>query len=338
MAILSNFPLVSQLTSVHPGLDPDPNGPMDCVPASIGAAILWYKKRLYWTPDINPDSLKNAAYSDFYTGSTSAAAYTAICQELGFHLYAVESANYASAIQKAHELLRAGLPVIFTQQDDYSSNPGYSHVCVFFAEGANNLTCLDPYIAAPLQYSDAQWTNRLRSSELWIVEPVNVNEMDLTMLQLTDPMGRFFVEKTAMCWHCPSTNVDIHDAHLDFYRRHEGVFGLPLFGELYLEQLKGTAIMIYERGIAIYDPRRIVDNPPGAGAIYPLHIDEGIGQQIIAKPLIAALNDELAAMQAELAKRPDAASVQALQQKISGYEHAITQLSSIIVPLAAQIQ
>lgn len=335
MSILANFPHVSQQTSITGDNKPSENALFDCVPASIAACILWYKGFLNWNVNINPDKLKDAAYNDAYTGGTAASAYTAICKSMGFNLYPIENASPYAAVAKAHSLIQSGLPVIFTQQDDYSTNRNFTHVCVFFAEGSGNLTALDCFPTpngAIIQYSDSVWASRLRSTEIWSISPINA--LEVQMLQLTDPMGRFFVAKAANIWHCSKTNADIHDAHLDFFRKYEGITGLPLTSEIYLASMPGTSIQIYERGIAIYDPSHHIDNPPGSGPVYLLHIDEGTGQEIIAKPLTDALNAKVSQLTEELAKAGDTSALHSqittLQNELAAYKAGLASLHTAL--------
>lgn len=164
-----------------------------------------------------------------------------------------------------------------------------------------------------------------------------------TMLQIGQGMGQYFTDLSHDAikrWHCTKTNVYIIGDNLDFYRRYEGVFGLPLTNEIYLQQYPGTAIVCYERGVAAYDPKRKLDNPPGAGSVYLMHIDGGIGQQLIAKPLVAALNKQIADAQNQvkslnaeidtLRKQQPTQDVKALEAKIATlqtqsdtYHHAL---------------
>ena len=292
MAILKAFPLVSQKTTTTSDGRPSENSLFDCVPASIGAALLWYQGKSSWDSSINPDRLKDAAYGENYTGGTAAAAYTGICKQLGYNLYPING-SADQLLQKAHELIRSGKPVIITEPDPYvSTSLGWSHVCVLYAEAPGNLTAMDPFIAAPIQRSDSQWTALLEFNQIWVVEPLP-NTGELHMLTLADPMGQFFADLGGSRWHCKDTSVDLSFGHLEYYRRYEGIFGLPLTNELYLSQLPGTAIVVYERAIAIYDPDHKVDNQPGAGSVYLMHINSGVGQQIVAKPLLVELQAQI---------------------------------------------
>ena len=157
---------------------------------------------------------------------------------------------------------------------------------------------------------------------------------DLRMLSLTDPMGQHFVDAGNNRWHSKTSNVDLAYSHLDFYRKYEGIFGVPLTNEIHLAQIAGTAIVVYERAIAIYDPlingKRRYDNPPGAGDVYLMHIDSGIGQQIVAKPLLVELQKQVEELKAEIASKPQEAELQALHTKLVAYQTAFSKVSSLI--------
>lgn len=330
MSILRNFPMVSQRTGVTSDGKPSNNYLMDCVPSAIGAAILWYQGKTQWDSTINPDMLKDAAYNEAYTGGTAAAAYVGVCAKLGYTLTPV-SGSSAQLVALAHRYIDAGIPVVYTEPDPYvSASLDWSHVCVFYASGPGNLTALDPWIAQPIQYTDTKWATLLEFNQIWIVEPTEA----LNMLQPTDPMGKFFEVKSDTCWHCTETAVDLAFDHLTFYRRYEGIFGLPLTGEIYLSSLKGTAIVVYERAIAIYDPaprKATHEAPPGASSTYLLHIDSGIGQQLIAKPLIMELDAHIIKLQAEVDAAPaSVAQIAELQTRITSYEAALKQISAIV--------
>lgn len=170
------------------------------------------------------------------------------------------------------------------------------------------------------------------------------------MLQLSDPMGKYFTSNAAGDrWHCAKTGQDIAYALLNFYRQHNGIFGLPITGEIYLAQYPGTAIEACERGIPVYDPERKFDNPPGAGDCYLLHIDSGVGQQLIAKPLLTSLQGQVdtltkqvADLTSELAtlKAQPTTDTSALEQQIAdlttqlaSYKQAVAQVEAAIAPV-----
>jgi hypothetical protein len=330
MAILYKFPMVTQRTNVRPATDPDPNGGWDCVEASVGVCLLWYLGLNQWTEQINPDALKNAAYGDYYTGGTSAGRLVSFCRALGLHLYPIDGTP-AQLVQTAHQLIESGRPAIFTEPDPYSSNPNDSHVCVFFADGPGNLTALDPFPVpngASVQRTDAAWQARLLFNQLWTMEPLGE---DIPMLQPTDPMGRFYQVKNDHTWHCIQTGQDLAWGHLDFWRRHGGAFGLNLTSEIRLSQLPQTAIVVYQRAIAIYDPDNVSKQKmPGDGPVFLLRIDSEVGQQIIAKPLIDELNAKIAELEKQITATPDVA---ALQAQLAGYQQAVAQFVTAVKPL-----
>jgi hypothetical protein len=121
----------------------------------------------------------------------------------------------------------------------------------------------------------------------------NTTGDDLKMLQLTDPMGKLFSDSTNSCWVCNANKIRIGGDHLVFFRKHEGIFGLPLTAEIRLAQYPNSTFVIYERVIACFDPRHEVDHQPGAGDVFLIHLDGGVGRDIIAKPLVSALNAQI---------------------------------------------
>jgi hypothetical protein len=106
------------------------------------------------------------------------------------------------------------------------------------------------------------------------------------MLDLTDPVVQtYFTDGGNGAWKCKKNGVLLIGSNLTFYRSHGGpaLFGLPLANEIYLPQYSGTAIVPCERALIVYDPARKIDNPPIAGPCYLLHIDSGVGQQLLVQ-------------------------------------------------------
>lgn len=172
------------------------------------------------------------------------------------------------------------------------------------------------------------------------------------MLQLSDPIGQKFVnvpDAHGTRWHCTKTGQDLAYALLDFYRAYGGVFGLPITGEIYLQQYPNSAIQYMERSIICYDPQKQIDNPTGSGECYLLHIDSGLGQQAIAKPLlatlqaqadtlakqVASLTDELAKAQAQ--PTPDTSALEAqitnLTAQLTAYKQAVASTEATLAAL-----
>jgi len=106
------------------------------------------------------------------------------------------------------------------------------------------------------------------------------------ILELTDPaIQNYFTDGGNGAWKCKTNGVILFGANLTFYRSNGGpaLFGLPLANEIYLPQYPNTAIVLCERVLIVYDPARKIDNPPIEGQCYLLHIDSGVGQQLLAQ-------------------------------------------------------
>lgn len=319
--------MVSQLTTVTSDGLPSNNAQQDCVPACVGAAILYYQGKSGWDSQINPDMLKDAAYGEAYQNmGTAAAAYVPICNHLGFDLSPINGAP-ADLVAQAHTLIQSGSAVIFTEPDPYvPASYGWSHVCVFWSELPGSLTSMDPYIARPVTRSDSEWAALLQFNQIWILKPTG----DLPVLQLSDPMGRHFTQGSGNAWHCAQTNVDLIGANLAFYRQYGGIFGLPLTNELHNIVGKNTAIVVLERAVQIYDPQATCSPPAGAASVYLLKVTDGIGQQLVSKPLTDALNSQIAALKQQLATASNPA---ALTQQIAAYQRAVSSVRSSLATL-----
>lgn len=170
MSELLHFPFVNQLNS--PTLDggPDNNAEFNCVPASICAGLRY----LTGNNSFEPDQLKDWAYGEGWVNSgTAATAFVGFCDQHGVNLHAVETNSHEQAVQEAHTLLARGIPVIFTQQDDYAPpqfRNVWTHVCIWYKDTPTSLTAMDPFGAREISFTDAIWASRLRSNELWAME------------------------------------------------------------------------------------------------------------------------------------------------------------------------
>lgn len=175
MSELLNFPFVNQLNS--PTLDgrPDENAEFNCVPTSICAGLRY----LTGNNSFEPDQLKDWAYGEGWVNSgTAATAFVGFCDQQGVNLHAVETNSPEQAVQEAHALLARGIPVIFTQQDDYAPpqfRDSWTHVCVWYKDTSDSLTAMDPFGARAISFTDSVWASRLRSNELWAMEKKNMS-------------------------------------------------------------------------------------------------------------------------------------------------------------------
>lgn len=105
--------------------------------------------------------------------------------------------------------------------------------------------------------------------------------------------------------------------------------GLPESNEIPIEQFgpefahlagSGIVVVYLERQPWIYDPHHLIDNPPGAGTVYPLHLYQLPGQD----PLVGVLQKRVADLQAQLTNQqqmPDPiAAIHAVQVAVAPFK------------------
>jgi hypothetical protein len=178
LAELSNYPVVGQRTAITSDQQPPEDAEEQCVAASIGSAILYYKHQSQWDNVINPDRLKDIVYGQGYIGGTAAIKYIPLCDQLGFKLYSI-GGSPTQLVAEAHKQIKAGHPVIFTEPSPYDPSHTWSHVCVFFGEIAGGLKAMDPFPPKVESESDAYWIGQLMFDQIWIVEPKGAFPMAL---------------------------------------------------------------------------------------------------------------------------------------------------------------
>lgn len=149
------------------------------------------------------------------------------------------------------------------------------------------------------------------------------------MLDLTDPVvSRYFVDGGNSTWKCTVTGAVMLGGNLTFYRSNGGpaLLGLPLSNEIYLKQYPNTAIVPCERALIVYDPNRVIDHPPIDGPCYLLHINQGLGQQIVAKALTDPLQTQIAALQAQIKAIPSTVGAPA---QAADYKDRLMQINAL---------
>lgn len=233
MSELVNFPFINQRT------DGNRNAEYNCVPASLAASANY----LLGSSVVNDSSMKNLVYGDSYIGGTSAQSFVDYLGQYGLKLHGVQG-NYRDLLARAHQELAKGHPVIFTRDDPYSSNPDMTHVCVWYKDTSDSLTCMDPYGALSITMHDAQWLAHLREKEIWIMEKA--------MLSLDSKFKQ--VGTNPLAWQCL---VDKHPfvvlgGILNFYRQIEAL-GLPNSGEKY--DLQDYVYQEFQNGIVLYSKK-----------------------------------------------------------------------------------
>ena len=333
MSELKNFPLKNQLLTTLSDGSLDSNGSFDCVAESIAACLQWLFGKNY-----EGGVLKEAAYGAAYQGSTDANSYRDYCNSQGAKLSPVECATYENAIQTAHKLLANGIPVIFTEQDDYAPlafRNLWTHVCTFHADTASTLTAMDPFIAQDITYSDDVWSKRLRSSELWIVEKIGTIQQEVEEvvqpISLTDATVAQYFDAEGDMWKCRQTGKVIGNAILTFYRMYgrdalNGLTyaGLPLTNEI--GAVQGTTYQRFERGVLVYDPKHVIDRAPGASDVYLAHIYDGLG----IDPRIGVLKQQLTDLNKQLSAKPEPdVQVQAELAQVKARLNQIEELAKI---------
>jgi N-acetyl-anhydromuramyl-L-alanine amidase AmpD len=122
------------------------------------------------------------------------------------------------------------------------------------------------------------------------------------MLDIQATRG-YFTDLGNNIWRCTKTGYVVGHGILDFYRRYGGdalfgltYLGLPLSNETAVAGYQGVVLQRFERGVVCWDPGHQVDNPPGSGPAYLMHLDRGPGQD----PRISALQQQVATLQQQV--------------------------------------
>ncbi len=319
MAVLANFPMVSQLTTITSDNRPSEDAGWECVPASIGAAMLWYEGKHQWDQELNPDLLKDNVYGEAYRNDgTAAARYIPFCQSRGFKLSSLDG-EPGYLVQQAHKYVQAQVPVIFTIPDPYCSAYqrdvlGWTHVCPWFEEGPGHLTAMDPYIARPIEKSDAEWASLLRFKQIWTVQRIAQQE-ETVIIDINNPeIKKHFKELNPHQWECTDTGGPwqgkiIQYALLGNYKS-EGnkglcgfdVLGRPMSNEIYINQ--NWVIQFYQFGVRQWKDQKVSPvalYEPGSPGVDPELAK--LRQQLAQQPQTSqALVDAMNAIKAIVAK------------------------------------
>jgi len=131
-----------------------------------------------------------------------------------------------------------------------------------------------------------------------------LNSGGLEMIDLNTPgVANYFEDAGDGRWRCKHNGLVIFGGILKFYLSFGNAdlngltyIGLPETNEIYPAQYPGVAIQRFERGVLVYDPQHKIDNPPGSGETYMMHLYSGPGQD----PRIDALTKQLADAQARI--------------------------------------
>lgn len=109
-------------------------------------------------------------------------------------------------------------------------------------------------------------------------------------VQITDPViAQYFTVVNGNCLQRKDTGVTMGSGITAFYLKYggPGILRLPETGEIAVDSIKypGVVYVEMEGEIILWDPNRLLDNPPTTEGAYLMHIGSGLGQQLIAGAL-----------------------------------------------------
>jgi len=313
------FPVINQrITTLSDGTR-DPNADFDCV-QEVCAGILEY----YTGKPFQGGVLKELLYGRAWRGGTDAHADVPLLAHYGVKLYPIDGDPNALVIL-AHGHIKAGHPVIVTEPDPYMpAGSGYTHVIVIDEEHPGGVFAMDPFIAREIGFTDAGLAAHIVGREVWIAEAIRKDE--IVSISLSTPgVGDWFKPGAGNAWVCKQNGFVVHDAILNFYRTMGGSLGgltqagLPLCNERKPNKSPAMSVNEYdqilkyhpeivevdfERLTLRYDPNKIMDNPPGAGAVYVIHKEI---EQVDVSGLQAQLDAALAKL-TEMEKKIEVAA------------------------------
>jgi len=305
--ILKNFPILNQRITIRSDGTRDVNALYDCVPECIAMALQYFTGKAF-----HGGVLKEAAYGYNYVGGTAATAYVGYCAHFGVKLYPID-ASAPTLIQDIHQELKNNHPAIITEPDRYlPPGSGWTHCIIMHEEGPGYLVAADPFIAADITHTDAEWEKDLAVQEIWVLAPVTeVSHVGITLS--TPGIGQYFKAGNGNEWLCTNGHT-IHGAILTYYMT---AFNLPLGGltglglplsEEISQNVAGHSEIVkqeFEYGDVQYNPQHIGGAQPGAGPVYTIR---PIVPVVTPPPDVAALQAENAALLAKLeAARKDLA-------------------------------
>ncbi len=134
------------------------------------------------------------------------------------------------------------------------------------------------------------------------------------------------------------TGVVLGRGVTSFYLKYGGpaLLRLPISGEIQAvdaqgQPIAGVSYVIMESCVIVYDPQRKIDHPPINEECYLLHIDKGPGQTVVANPLVAPLNSQIAQLKALLSAEQQkvAPADPILQQKIDNFKTLSGQMQAL---------
>lgn len=347
---LPAFPQLNQLHDVTSDGRPEENASWDCVPTSIAAGLTYLTGKSF-----NGDELHDAVYQEGTLGGEDAAHYVAYCAQQGVTL-APFNGTPAQLVTEIHTEVSDGHPVVLTMPSQWGTPAAQlpanhtTHVGIAYGIGLGMIRVMNPWIApTPHDGTDAYWAARLEYNQVWVMRATNAAPAATegstpvpTVLDISNAtVAQFFYLTSAGKWHCKTTTQEIGGGLLDFYKSVAGVgglngltlLGLPLTGEIGQSGKPGVVVQIFERGALAYDLNHTLDNPPGSGAVYLVHINQGTVLDFLTSGVQQQLATATAALTAAQAQ-----VTQAQQQLASAQSQANEQVGAAKTATAAAQQ
>lgn len=152
----------------------------------------------------------------------------------------------------------------------------------------------------------------------------------MSQITLSTPGVSQFFKANGQTWQCLKTGFLIGGGMLGLYQRFGGdglcgltYLGLPVSNEIAVAGHPGVVKQEFERGTLQWDPEHIIDSPPGAGDVYPVHVEQdpravALQAQITAlRTQVSLLQSQVADLQAQLAGNALSLENQGLLAKIA---------------------
>lgn len=160
--------------------------------------------------------------------------------------------------------------------------------------------------------------------ELWTF----LSGEDEVMILQREQVASYFPSGDDQIWKCKNGHTLGHGM-LTFYRSFGNkdlcgltYLGLPLTDEYSPQQ--NLIVQRFERGVLAYDPKHLVDNPPGSSdAVYLMHIDIGPGKD----PQVDQLKAQVGQLQEKIIQIQSQTTDQTIQKYQERLKH-ITDLAS----------
>jgi hypothetical protein len=263
-----------------------------------------------------PDNIVIADMEQEWNGQVAWASH--LCSNL-FHKGTFLVSTWADPnLQNWQGIIQALNPCVSAYMPQQYNNYLASCWTQFAAAGA---ACLQPTVDMiqdfgpndPVSIARAAYIQGHTAISVWYYETAAANPSLLDAIYAAFPKGAQpmtidlnthrvsnYFEGSNNVWHCKQTGFLIGNSILSFYQQFGGnalcgltYLGLPLSNEIGVSGHPGVVYQRFERGVLAYDPQHVIDSPPGAGEVYCMHIDSGLGQD----PRISQLQALIAQLQ-----------------------------------------